>query len=109
LRQILVLNESDHARAQRVAPGEEGHAAGRAFVHGPAVAEAHPGLRDGIDVRRARLIVRAIAEDAHLVDADIIHDDEQDVGGASAEARAMVPSNMPSSAMSTRLKATTAG
>jgi hypothetical protein len=39
---------------------------------------------DGIDVWGARLIVLVIPEDAHLIDADIVHAAEQDVWGAAS-------------------------
>ena len=66
-------------RAQRVAAGEEHRAAGRARRHRPRVAEAHARLRDLVDGGHARRRRPSVAEAPHLVDAHVVHDDEQDV------------------------------
>jgi hypothetical protein len=59
---------------------EEHGSAGRARGHRPRVAEPDPGVGDLGEIRRARRRRPAVAEHAHLVDADVVHDDEQDVG-----------------------------
>src|SRR3546814_3399075 len=49
------------------------------FRHGPGIAKANPCMRDGIYVRQIGPSSPAIAEDLHLVDADVIHDDKKNI------------------------------
>jgi hypothetical protein len=85
IRRHLRIGEVDrengviHVGAQRIAPLEHQRAARRAFRHRPEVAEAHARIGDRIDVRRSRGRGAAVAEHLHLVDPDVVEDEEQDV------------------------------
>ena len=69
-------------RAQGVAPDKHRGTARGTFRHRPGVAEAQTRLRHRVDGRHVRWCPAAIPEGRHLVDADVIHDHEQDVGRA---------------------------
>ena len=74
-----------HVGAQRVAPGEEAGAAWRAFRGGPGVAKQHAAPGERVQAWRPGRCQRscshtAITEQGHLVDADVIHHHEEDVG-----------------------------
>ena len=77
--QVLRAERAVDPRAQREASGIEHRPAGRAGRHRPGVAEADARVGQLVDRRRLRRVDAAVAELAHLVDADVVHDDEQDV------------------------------
>ncbi len=68
------------AGAQRIAPGHDGGAAGRAHRHAPGVAESQAGIGHGGDVGQLGRRCAAIAEGLHLVYAHVVHDDQQNIG-----------------------------
>ena len=76
VRQVVTQNRALDIRAQRKAAFEEDRTARRALRHRPHVSEANTGVRNCIDVRRQRRRPSSIAEDLHLVDPNVIHDDE---------------------------------
>src|SRR6201996_5529068 len=79
VRQIITENRSLDVCPKRIAALKEDGATRRALGHRPDIAETHSGTGDRIDIRREGRRTSSIAEDLHLIDPDIIHDDEQDV------------------------------
>ena len=77
--QVGRAERSQDVGAKRKAAIEKHRPAGRARRHRPGVAEADPGAGDLSDVRRTRRRLSAVAKDLHLVNAHIIHNDEQNV------------------------------
>ena len=78
--QVVFADGLVNVGAQRIAPDKHRGTAGRTFGHGPGVAEAQARLGYGVDVRHVRRRGTAIAEGRHLVDPDVVHDHEQNVG-----------------------------
>jgi len=80
VRQVGGTEGPKDIRAQRVAPHEQCGTAGRTRRHRPRVVKAYALAGERIDGGRGRGRGAAVAERPHLVDPDIVHDDEQDVG-----------------------------
>ena len=81
VRQIRWGDGVGDAGANRVAAIEEHRATWRAFGHCPGVPEHHAVSDQGVDDGRLRHVYSAaIAKRAHLVDAHIVQDEEDDVG-----------------------------
>ena len=90
-RQHRVDDRGDHVRPDAVASGQHRRARGRALGRRPEVPEAHALRGDlGEDGHRGRLGrgVPAERRERHLVDAEVVEDDDEDVGrGRDAAAR----------------------
>ena len=77
--EVIGAQRALHIGTQRKAAVEEHGAARRAGRHGPRIAEADASTGDGVHVWRVGRRRPAVAEDSHLVDAHVIHNNEQDV------------------------------
>src|SRR5690606_8586615 len=68
---------------QRVLADKKGCTPRRAFWHGPGVVETQASIRDGVHVGHVRWCGPTIAEGTHLVDANVVHDDEKNIRRSS--------------------------
>jgi hypothetical protein len=80
VREIVGAERTEDVGAHRVAPLEQHRAARGTCGHRPGVAESDSGIGDLSDVRRGRRRRAAVSERLELVNADVVHDDEEDVG-----------------------------
>src|SRR5215813_6357039 len=76
---VIAKQCTEHVGTKRIASFKEHSPTGGALRHGPDIAKANSGVRNGVDIGGVRGIYTAITKRRQLIDPDVIHDNEENV------------------------------